>query len=518
MAFMSAFIIYLVVSISGASVLAIEILGTRILGPFYGVSLFLWSALIAVTLGALALGYALGGRWADRGPRVMRLAMLLALAGIWTALIPWLRTPVLLLVEPLGLRGAVLLASFVLFAPPLMLLGMVTPYAVRLRVTSVGEVGRAAGNIYAVSTLASVGAALLTGFVLVPEVGVRRLTVLVGVVLLAGAAIAAAAGGRSSRARLTPALVFLVLGAGALWQMPRVVPAARGNLLAVTQSPYGEIRVLDKNGLRHLLIDGSLHTQIDPATGESQFRYVVAMDLPKLMFERPGRALLVGLGGGSLAKSLARSLWTVDAVEIDPEVVRLAREYFGVEPDDATVFTMDGRRFLRADRGPYDLAILDAFGSGNVPFHLITREYFGRVKAALAPGGILALNLETRGWNDVLVRAVAATLDEEFAHVIALPTQEPPNTLGNVVVLASDRELTLPEAALPHPKDYLYDPYQHWWVVQLNHAWDNRFHPDTEGAPVLTDDRNPVDVWGEEINLVARRGLHDFFSPDDLSW
>ena len=514
---MLSLILYFIVSVSGASVLALEILGTRILGPFYGVSLFLWSALISVTLGALALGYTIGGRWADRGPSLMRLASVLALAGVWTALIPWIRTPVLLLVEPLGLRGAVLLASFILFAPPLVLLGMVTPYAVRLRVTRVGEVGRAAGNIYAVSTLASVAAALLTGFVLVPGVGVRRLTILVGVFLLLGAAVAALAA-RDSRRRVLPALVFFLAGAGALWQMPRVVPQAHGNLLAVTQSPYGEIRVLDKNGLRYLVIDGSLHTQIDPATGESHFRYVVAMDLAKLMFSQPGKALVVGLGGGSVVKGLARSLWKVDAVEIDLEVVRLAGEYFGLEADDAEVFTMDGRRFLNRERGPYDLIVLDAFGSGSVPFHLVTREFFGLVKRSLAPGGIVALNLETRGWDDILVRSVAATLAPDFREVLALPTQEPPNTLGNVILLASDRELDLPEAALPHPQDFLYDPYQHWWVVQLNHAWDNRFRPEPTGAPVLTDDRNPVDLWGEEINLAARRGLHEFFDPEDLSW
>ena len=113
--------IYVVVTVSGASVLALEILGTRILGPFYGVGLFLWSALITVTLAALAAGYAIGGRWADAGPKLKRLSLLLLLAGIWVVLIPWLKRPVLGLVEPLGLRAAVLLAATILFFPPLML-------------------------------------------------------------------------------------------------------------------------------------------------------------------------------------------------------------------------------------------------------------------------------------------------------------------------------------------------------------------------------------------------------------
>ena len=181
---MSKWYLYIAVFVGGAAVLAIEILGTRILGPFYGVSLFLWSALISVTLIALSVGYAVGGRWADRGATFSRLYWLLAGAGIWTLLIPWLRAPVLFIAEPFGLRFAVLVAAFILFVPPLTLLGMVSPYAIRVRASSLNVVGRTAGDLYAVSTVGSVVAALLTGFVLIPNVGVTRLTYLIGGMLV----------------------------------------------------------------------------------------------------------------------------------------------------------------------------------------------------------------------------------------------------------------------------------------------------------------------------------------------
>lgn len=113
----------LLVFVSGGAVLAIEIVGTRVLGPFYGVSLYLWSALITVTLAALSLGYAAGGRWADRGPTLTRLATAVGGAGLFTLCIPLLKRPVLLAAEPFGLRVAVLVAAFLLFAPPLTLLG-----------------------------------------------------------------------------------------------------------------------------------------------------------------------------------------------------------------------------------------------------------------------------------------------------------------------------------------------------------------------------------------------------------
>src|SRR5262245_6764672 len=211
--------LYVIVSISGASVLAIEILGTRMLGPYYGVSLYLWSALITVTLAALSVGYALGGRWADKGPSFSRLAIMLGGAGLWFLICPLLREPLLHRLDPLGLRAGVLVAATLFFFVPLLLLGMVGPYAIRLRATSLGEVGKTAGDIYAISTVASVVAALLTGFVLIPHVGVSRLVLWVGVLLLAGAILALIAG-RSSRRAVVAGILVIVLGIGAAGNLP----------------------------------------------------------------------------------------------------------------------------------------------------------------------------------------------------------------------------------------------------------------------------------------------------------
>lgn len=177
--------LYFSISVSGASVLAVEILGTRIIGPFYGVDLFLWSALISVTLAALAAGYWLGGRWADRGPTIVRFSSLFVAAGLWLVLLPVLRGTAMEIARPLAHRAALLSAAAMLFFPPLAILGMVSPYALKLRVRSVGEVGRSAGNLYAISTLASVAAALLVGFVLVPSFGVKSLASAIGIILAA---------------------------------------------------------------------------------------------------------------------------------------------------------------------------------------------------------------------------------------------------------------------------------------------------------------------------------------------
>ena len=504
---MKSLYLLVVVFVAGAAVLAVELLGTRILGPFYGVSLFLWSALITVTLVALSVGYAIGGRFADRGPTFFRLCVLVACAGAWLLLVPWLRDPVLRITEPIGLRFAVLAAAFLLFTPPLTLLGMVSPYAIRLRAPSLGEVGRTAGDLYAISTIGGVIAALLTGFFLIPSVGVRGLTVLVGLTLLATALVGLVAV-RRVVASVGVGFVVVAGGIGLLTQQQTVDPE-RG-LLALEQSPYAELRVLDQDGMRYLLIDGGVHSAVNSRTYASSFPYVHVLDLARRQFAIPGDMLLIGLGGGSVVKEFASRGWRIDAVEIDRVVTELAYRNFGLKSSEAEVFHTDGRHFLATTAKSYDLIVVDAFGSSSLPFHLVTRESFALMATHLKPGGVLALNVESVGWRDQVVRSLAATLGREFSHVLALPIAEPPNTLGNLVLLASDRELELREE-LPPTRDRFSTTYI------KNHAWDNRFEPDLSDAPVLTDDLNPIDIWSERINLVARKDLHETFASG-LSW
>jgi spermidine synthase len=502
--------IYLAVTVSGASVLGIEILGTRIIGPFYGVSLYLWSALIGVTLAALSVGYAVGGRWADRGARISRFCVLLAAAGLWICTIPWLRHPVLALTEPLGLRAAVLITATALFFPPLALLGMVSPYAIRLKVSSVEVVGRTAGNLYAVSTAASVVAAIATGFYLIPKMGVSRLTFLIGALLVITAVVGALT--RRTRPAVLMALVLLPVAGGAgVMLAPHGRADVERGILVVEHSPYAELRVVERDGLRYMLIDGGTHTIVDPATWESHFPYVDVLELVKTIAGRPGDMLLVGLGGGSVAKNFYRDGWLVDAVEIDPVVSRLAASFFGLEPAEADVYRMDGRQFLITRDKTYDLIVLDAFGSSSIPFHLVTREAFGLVRSRLNAGGIVAMNIEAVGWHDVLVHTLAATLSTQFRHVFVLPMAEPPNQIGNLVLLASDDPLELPEE-LPPPTDRFSGEYHRV------HAWNNRFEVDPAGKRVLTDDLNPVDVWSERINVAARKTLHEYFGSAGISW
>ncbi len=167
------------------------------------------------------------------------------------------------------------------------------------------------------------------------------------------------------------------------------------------------------------------------------------MGLARCIAEGPGRMLLIGAGGGSVVKDFAAEGWGVDAVEIDPVVVEMAREHFGLADSEARVFVMDGRQFLISHDERYDLIAMDAFGSSSIPFHLVTQEVFGLIASRLKPGGLLAINLESNGWDGPVVKAVAATLKPHFGEVLALPAEPSRKDLGNVVLFASNSPLEL---------------------------------------------------------------------------
>jgi spermidine synthase len=307
--------------------------------------------------------------------------------------------------------------------------------------------------------------------------------------------------------------LILVLISGLLaWLMPAFGSAPETGLIALAQSPYAEIRVVDMERKRHLVIDGGVHTIVDPLSWESRFPYTVVLDLTQNFFETPGNLLLIGLGGGSIVKRFYRQGWTVEAVEIDPVVVTMAREHFGLRESEGTIHSMDGRQFLLTHQERYDVIIMDAFGSSSIPFHLVTQESFGLIESRLTERGIFALNLESDGWNGTMVRSLSATLKEQFGYVLALPAYEPVDAVdvGNVVLFAAHYPFELPEEF-----DREFPTTEERTQI---FAWDNRFEADTDGAPLLTDDLNPVDIWSEKINLTARKELHHYFQPSGLSW
>lgn len=433
--------LYLGLFVSGASSLVIEIVGARLISPYYGTSLNVWSAIITVTMVSLAVGYAWGGRQADRQPHLLLFARLLTAAGLTTAALPWLRGPVLKSSAALGVSWGAVASAAALIGPVLILLGALGPLVARLNASGAFEVGRRSGDAWAVSTAGSVLGAALAGFILVPHVPVAR-------ILLGTAAVLLALGAWGSwlatkTAPLAPAAAF----ATALLLAARAAPAPRHPVLFAAETGYGRLTVAEFNGKRILFMDGASQSTVMADTGESASPYIHGLEWAAAARPKAKTAFVIGLGGGGLVRGLQLSGLAVEAAELDPAVAAAARDYFGLDPK-TRVTLGDGRAAL-AQGGPWDLLYLDAFGAESPPAHLFTREAFLRARASLTEGGAFAVNLVTAvdGRDDRAWLSVRRTLGEVFPHVRTFVGSPPAEGLSNVLFFASEAPLEAPASA-----------------------------------------------------------------------
>lgn len=490
---------------TGACVLVVEIAGARVVSPLYGSGLYSWSALISVTLAALSLGYWAGGRAVDRRPEPELFHGIIGLAGLLVLAIPVLAGPVLRLTEPFDPRFGVLLASVKLFFLPLALLGGVTPFAIRLATPPQGEVGAVSGMVFAVSTLGSLLAALATGFVLIPNLGLRTILSLSGAVLL----LTSALGFLLTRRRVAGALAILASLLGLLGARERTtgVSSSAVRIVASVPSFYGQLRVVEAAGYRIMTVNGIGQNYVSLTPNGFVYPYLEFMaSMPRLRAGGPSRpkGLLIGLGAGQLVAMLDSAGVQLAVVEIDPRVEQLARSHFGLEHPRAQIHIEDGRAFVERDREAYDIVFMDAFLGEDVPGHLYTREALQAVHRRLAPGGLLAMNYTTiTGGRDA--GALARTLREVFPHVHAFTDGTEGGELASMVLVASDRELGFDASrAAGSSGAELFLSHE----IELPSA----------GSGVLTDDHNPINTHRLGANRAWRRIMANYIGGDRDYW
>ena len=489
--------LYCTVFITGAAVMVIELLGTRLIAPFYGASLYVWTSVISVTLIALALGYYIGGHWADRAQRT-GLALIIALSGFLTLLVPWLTAPVLLATDPLGLRMGTFVSTLVLFTPSLFMLGMVGPFAVKLATSSLDGVGTSTGSIYAVSTVGSVIGTLFLGFYLFPQVGSREIFIGLGLGLLALAfCVAYFERKRIKPKHAVPSIVALTLAG--LLLLPFITDS--GNQFANSddqfqtqferESLYGWVRVVDnpKDNYRLLTVDAST---IGAATISHQKNVLTYQEIiPLLPAIAPGmrRALLIGQGAGHMATTLKRQGIETDTLEIDPVVAQAARDYFDFVPTGKAIIG-DARYEIRKLQGLYDLIIMDIFTGGSEPVHLLTVETMQQLQKLLTVRGILALNFVAfyeEGKNPALA-SVAKTLAQVFPYQKTL-ISEPGREFNDFIFLAASIPLSI-EPGTRTASDLRTNQLrsdQSLWLKQ------RLVELDQQQGVVLTDNLNPLE-------------------------
>ena len=395
--------------VTGAVIMALEIVGSRLLAPVFGNSLYVWGALIGVILAAMSSGYAFGGWISDRYAGGTVLAALLLLSGGWTFLVAWGNQPVLFEIEKAvqDPRLGPCLAATVLLAPPAFGLSGVLPAMLRLAVGDMSHVGFHTGRMIALSTVGSLAGTWGTAFFLLSWIGSQALVAWLGGIQI-GLGLLWLFTGTAARSSVKLVALGLVIVVGLL----TFAPLQRlSQPIHQEDSPYQQVRIRDDQFFRYLILDRTFHATMwkaDPVALFLPYSQLIVSSLA--LVPEPKRGLILGHGGGSIAKWLARYRpdLELDVVEFDPTVVRMAEEFFDYDPPgNHHISVKDGRAFLNGTDHTYDVMWIDAFARDMIPFHLTTVEFFSLVRKHLNPDGVLAVNLASSGREGDLARAAA---------------------------------------------------------------------------------------------------------------
>jgi spermidine synthase len=471
--------------------MAIEIVAARIMSPYFGNSIVVWTSLIGVILAALSLGYWQGGRLADKNPSFARLSLLLVLAGVLVAFIAFSKNFFLAHAANIrDLRIASIMAEVVLFSPASFILAMVTPYVVRLRLKEIGSSGETVGSLYAVSTIGSIIGTFGAGFILLALIGSTAILLCISALLFLASLIS------SRKAFLGARVAALVLAAVfALGAPATSVTFITGKLRFETDTQYNHALVYDtvdnktRRPIRSLDI-GRFVTQSSIFTDKNDglvLEYQKYFRLGQHFDPDARRYLLLGGGAFNYVNEFFRRVpsGSLDVVELDPRLVIIAQKYFDlVSHPDLSIITADARTYLNQSTKKYDVICVDVFGSGLVvPFYMTTQETAQRLYELLGAHGLVVLNLISgiEGTSGHFLRAEVATYRSIFPHVEIFNLGASPEDLQNVMLVA-----------LKDPAEPIWTSNDPDITTYLSHRWTRVLENDT---PVLTDDFAPVEVY-----------------------
>jgi spermidine synthase len=481
--------------------LGVEFGASRLLAPYFGTSLYVWGVLIGLILIYLSAGYVIGGRLADRYPRDDFLFQITAWAGLWIGLIPLVSYPILLASQQgfkdlsVGLVAGTLLAVVLLFAVPVILLGCVSPFAIRLLLKNVETGGNTAGRVYALSTAGSILGTFLPVFWFIPTYGTRPTLEGFGLALVL-ISIAGLWPRRKAFAlfALAVILAWIFLPSG-------IKPPQVGKLLYEKESAYHYIQVVQVDTKTELILNEgqAVHSIYDSSslvTGGPWDYFLIADSF------RPAQAIepvpkdiaILGLAGGTAARQYTAAFGSgvdITGVEIDPEILNVAKKYFHLDEPNVHPVVDDARYWLDTQAGQYDVVVVDAYRQPYIPFHLTTREFFSEVRGHLRPGGVAVVNAGRTASDYRLVDAIASTMAAVYPSVFLVDVPEFANTL----VYGSTQPTTL--ADVEHNLALISEPLAKH--VASSAMGEGKLRVSEYHSQVYTDDLAPVERLIDEI-------------------
>jgi spermidine synthase len=485
----------LLVFVVGMSTLGAEIAAARLMAPFFGASTIIWANTIAIVLVSLSIGYWFGGRLADRHPHMRGLCLLVLAASLLLGLVPFVADPLLSLsvrafdTIAIGTFAGSLFGVLALVALPVLMLGAVSPWAIRLKLERVEDSGETAGRMYAISTVGSLVGTFLSALVLIPVAGTQRTFLFFAIVL----AITAALGVRRPWAAAAPVLLVVL----AILPSGLIKGTDDGRVLEEVDTTQQYARVIEyDDGERHLeLNEGqAVHSIYRPDSVLTDNVWDGYLVEPLAALGRPPRSMaILGNGAGTTVRAYGRYFpeTDIDGVEIDGELTDLGRKYFDLKPRPGLrLFAEDARPFLRRIDRRYDAILVDAYRQPYIPFYLTTREFFELARDRLNPGGVIIVNVGHPEGSDKLEKVLTRTLSTVFGSVMRDPIEEVNTLLVGSTQPVSAAKLRSAAADLS-PE-----------VARIALAAAARLGPPLKGGEIYTDDRAPVE-WLIDSSIVT---------------
>lgn len=485
------YILEITVFVCGAVVMVYELVGSRVLGPYFGTSIFVWTSLIGIILGSLSLGYYLGGKIADKRTSFEQLSLIIFIAAIFILATTLMKDLCLVVLQNTfsGTRLSSVLASFILFFPASFLLGMISPYTVKLKMRSLDTSASTVGNLYAISTLGSIFGTFLAGFYLIPFFGTNKLLMILSLTLIIISILL-------NLKRLTGAKIVALVAILICWVMLGSFHfgSFKKEFIDV-DTAYNRIWIYDRKDInseefvRVMGINNENHSSMFLQGDELVNEYTKYYHLAKHFNPDFRTTLMLGGAGYSYPKSFLTEYpkATIDVVEIDPKVTELAKKYFRLKPNSRlSIYHEDGRVYLNRTDKKYDVIFGDAFSSRySLPYQLTTKEAVQKKFEILNNGGVVVLNIISaiEGDRGKFLRAEYLTYKEFFPQVFLFPVKDSNNgsDVQNIILVAlkSDKEQSFTDAN-PELNGY------------LAHLWTGEIASD---VPILTDDFAPVDHY-----------------------
>ncbi|MDB4534150.1 fused MFS/spermidine synthase [Vicingaceae bacterium] len=497
--------------IEGGVVMAVELLGAKMIAPFFGTSLYIWSATLAITLLGLTIGYFLGGLLSSKTNSNNIIYYILLIASLLVGLMNINSFWILSTTIDLDIKSGSIISLITYLLPPLSFLGMTSPLIINGIYKYINNSGKSAGTVYAISTLGGILMTFIVGFTLIPIQGVSKTCFYYALLLCIVSSIYFLFI-KNKKGTILSGLVLLIIILLNLSLFISNPTTSFGNKLSIkykSEGLLGQITVLDNSSNRIISVNNMAQSAMHIPTKKARWKYIHRIATYASIKEKNSNTLICGLAGGLLVNEFIDLGFNVDVCEIDQRMEYVAKKYFYLK-EGYKLFIDDARHYFKRSKKTYDIIVLDLSAGENVPANVYTYESFCEIKELLAEDGILFLHYlnEKNGEGKKAVQSIGNTMNKSGLKTTLLNTTSTDKNNTEIVYFSSkDNTFNLEDCNFPNSPSFSDSLFQ---IPKKGNIYDSFSF---KGGELLTDDKPNIDIFHLSAAL-KNRGNIETYSKD----